>query len=819
MQHVNRNRPDKPPSQKRKKQDKSSIFWHFESMDRVNRAMQGTNDLEQMMKDVLDTLLSVFECDRAWLVYPCDPDSPTWQVPMERSRPEYPGVLPIGVELPLDPVGAEIYRILRSTDGPVKFGAGEEHPVPMEIAVAFKVQSFIAMAFYPKIGKPWSFGLHQCSHARIWTPEEERLFKEIGRRISDTLTSLLMYRNLQESEKQIKQLIDASPVAMIVSSGIEEQVEWVNDKFIELFGYTAEDIPDVEHWWPLAYPDETYRASIRAQWEESAKQAIRDKGEIQPMEATVRCKDGSRRYIEFRLSSIGEKHLVTFVDLTERKRAEEKLRTSEHKYREIFENVSDALFLLEVTEDGHFRNMEINRAFEESTGFSRDQLLGKIIEETVPEETANLVNAKYRHCVEAGTIVDEEVELNLPTGTRAYHSSLIPIRDDKGRVYRIIGITRDITEGKKAAAQLIASEQLFRALVENSPDFIARYDRKYRRIYVNPAIQKLFGVPAENVLGKTPSEQSPVYAPQVYIDQLRHVIETSRETATEMPFRTAEGEIHWGHMRFVPEFGPDGKVDSVLAIGRDIHEIKENERRFRMLAENFPDFVIRFDCDGRHIYVNPAFEKAFGMPAKTIIGKTLQELPQLSKMQQNEASLVLIHRAFDEGVANESVAQWETEAGGRIFEVRYVPEKDATGNVVTVLCISRDITERKRAEMALSRERELLRTLVDNMLEEVYVKDRERRFLLVNELVVRALGAQSMGEVIGKRDDDFMPPDVAKKFADEEYEIMRTGKPLLNDEHTPPFKPGPDRWYMRTKLPLRDGAGNIIGLAGQSANR
>jgi PAS domain S-box-containing protein len=116
--------------------------------------------------------------------------------------------------------------------------------------------------------------------------------------------------------------------------------------------------------------------------------------------------------------------------------------------------------------------------------------------------------------------------------------------------------------------------------------------------------------------------------------------------------------------------------------------------------------------------------------------------------------------------------------------------------------------------MALSRERELLRTLVDNLPEEVYVKDRERRFLFVNELLVRALGAQSMDEVIGKRDEDFWPQYLAKQFADEENELMRTGKPLLNDEHAPPHKPGPKRWLLRTKLPLRDGAGNIIGLAG-----
>ena len=78
MPQENKKQPDKLPSRKRTKQRKPDILWHFESMDLVNRAMQGTNDIEQMMKDVLDTLLSVFECDRAFLVYPCDPEAVTW---------------------------------------------------------------------------------------------------------------------------------------------------------------------------------------------------------------------------------------------------------------------------------------------------------------------------------------------------------------------------------------------------------------------------------------------------------------------------------------------------------------------------------------------------------------------------------------------------------------------------------------------------------------------------------------------------------------------------------------------------------------------
>ena len=110
----------------RKKIDSGNLehFRYFEKMDQVNRALQGTIDLEQVMKDVLDVLLSVFECDRAWLVYPCDPETTTWQTPMERTRSEYPGVLPIGIELPLYPVGREVFRILINAEGPVNFGPG-----------------------------------------------------------------------------------------------------------------------------------------------------------------------------------------------------------------------------------------------------------------------------------------------------------------------------------------------------------------------------------------------------------------------------------------------------------------------------------------------------------------------------------------------------------------------------------------------------------------------------------------------------------------------------------------------------------------------
>lgn len=127
---------------------------------------------------------------------------------------------------------------------------------------------------------------------------------------------------LRTSEEHSRRLVQNSNVAMIVSRGLEQRVELINDKFTNLFGYTVEDVPDVAHWWPLAYPDETYREAVRSEWQSRVERAVRNVTEIEPMEATVRCKDGSTRHIEARLSCLGDTNLVTLIDVTARKRAE-----------------------------------------------------------------------------------------------------------------------------------------------------------------------------------------------------------------------------------------------------------------------------------------------------------------------------------------------------------------------------------------------------------------------------------------------------------------------------------------------------------------
>jgi signal transduction histidine kinase len=186
-------------------------MWFLENLDRIDRAIQGTSDLDHMMGDVLDVVLATFRCDRAFLVQPCDPEAfrpgepdVRHRVRVERTGPEYAGVRAAGGGVPDDPQVADVSRIALASSGPARFDPESDHAVPAPLAERFGVRSMMVMAVYPKVGKPFLFGLHQCSYRRVWTLQEERLFHEIGRRLADALDTGLMFRDLRESERKLE---------------------------------------------------------------------------------------------------------------------------------------------------------------------------------------------------------------------------------------------------------------------------------------------------------------------------------------------------------------------------------------------------------------------------------------------------------------------------------------------------------------------------------------------------------------------------------------------------------------------------------------
>jgi PAS domain S-box-containing protein len=145
------------------------------------------------------------------------------------------------------------------------------------------------------------------------------------------------------------------------------------------------------------------------------------------------------------------------VDITARKRAEAALRESEQRYREVFNCSSECIFLLDVTPEGRFKFAEFNPAEEQTVGYTTAAVAGRYVEDVVPAGLAAMVTANYRRCVAAGALISYDEELSLPTGRKSFHTNLVPVRDESGRVHRIIGVARDVTERRQAEEQLRAS--------------------------------------------------------------------------------------------------------------------------------------------------------------------------------------------------------------------------------------------------------------------------------------------------------------------------------------------------------------------------
>jgi PAS domain S-box-containing protein len=318
---------------KRADEERQSHLWFLEGIDRINRAIQGTNDLEQMTSDVLDAVLSIFACDRAWLVYPCDPEAPSWRAAMEHTRPDCPGAFALGIDLPMDAEVANVFQTARGSSGAVQFGCKSERPVPVQLAERFGIQSLIGMAVYPKVDKPYMFGLHQCSYPRVWTAREERLFQEVGRRLGDALTGLLMLRNLRESEGRLEQAQRVAHVGYWERDLATSLIIW-SDESSRIFGLApGEGRVGFTEYQELIHSEDRQRivAAVAEALGGGPRydveyRVVRPNGEVCIVHSqgdVVRDESGRPR----RMFGIVQ-------DITERKRAEESLRESERRYRE-----------------------------------------------------------------------------------------------------------------------------------------------------------------------------------------------------------------------------------------------------------------------------------------------------------------------------------------------------------------------------------------------------------------------------------------------------------------------------------------------------
>lgn len=260
-------------------------------------------------------------------------------------------------------------------------------------------------------------------------------------------------------------------------------------------------------------------------------------------------------------------------------------------------------------------------------------------------------------------------------------------------VFFLLRLRRSQQALQRSSDALGAREQEFRALVEHSPDLIARFDAEGRRSYVNPALAQALGAEPPALLGRKPSELGKSPAAQVarFEATLREVVASGESRSIDL----VRGATHI-QVRLVPEHDAQGRVASVLSIGRDVTDMVETQRRLTTLLDNMPDMVSRFDTEGRYVYVNPAVNRTSGWATERFIGRRAS-WPGLDSQERLRAAL---QRVIAEGTAQSLELPWPADGGERWFEVRLLPERDE-GGTASVLALAREVTERKRFEQLL----------------------------------------------------------------------------------------------------------------------
>jgi two-component system sensor histidine kinase/response regulator len=234
----------------------------------------------------------------------------------------------------------------------------------------------------------------------------------------------------------------------------------------------------------------------------------------------------------------------------------------------------------------------------------------------------------------------------------------------------------------------------------------------------------------------------------------------------------------------------------------------------QLVLDTVPQRVFWKDRNSSYLGCNRSFADDAGLDAPgAIVGKTDYELGwnELAGDYRDDDRLVMEN---DVPKLDYEESQTMPQGALRWLRTSKVPLHNRNGDVIGVLGTYEDISERKRGEEALSAERALLRTMIDNLPDRIYAKDTESRFIICNQATANRMGMANPEQIIGKSDFDFLPRELAAQFHADEQAVMQSGQPLVNHEEPMDSVEGPTRWNLATKVPLLDRHRNVIGVVG-----
>jgi len=603
-----------------------------------------------------------------------------------------------------------------------------------------------------------------------------------------------------EEKMRIKDWAIESAIAAIAISDLDGHITYVNPAFQKLWGYNS--------------PDEILGKPVISFWlaEDKAEEVISKikksgswYGELEAIH-----KNGSTFHVEVSANIVRNlagdpvNMLASFEDITEHRQAVALQAESEISYRELYNNVADAIYILD--ENGTF--LDVNDGAVKMYGFPREILVGK---------NPSFVSAPGKNDLDAvlkmiKKALDGESQQFEFWGKRANGETFLKdVRMFPGKYFGrnvLIAMAQDITDRKKAEIALQESERRFRELIELAVDGILLGAPDGSIIGANSYMQKLTGRPLDKLIGININD---IFDPN---------------TVLEMPFRydlLKKGETVFSERNLLHMDGtsipiemhtkmmPNGSYQSIF---RNVTErkkaeeiLRESEIKFKSLVESTSDIIWETNIEGKYTYISPQLENLLGYTPQEAIGKSPFDFivnENIKEIIDNSDSIVKKASPF-----SAHVNKYKHRNGHILFfETSGVPVFNASGKLSGYRGISRDITQRYLAEKELHK----LSLVVHQSPNTVIITNLEGKMEYVNPAGCANSG-YSTEELIGKSPSIFRSGITSFKTYESLWKTIKSGEEWRGVFHNRK-KNGELYWESAFIVPLRDAEGNIMHYLG-----
>ena len=671
----------------------------------------------------------------------------------------------------------------------------------------------------------------------------ERLGPSVRRAVSEAAAA----REHQKAEAARRQaeekyrLLFENAVEGIYQTSPEGHVLAANPAMARMLGFASpEELMSVR-------TDISHQGYVNPSARDEFKRQIEAHGSVTGFEAEVCCKDGRSIWASENARAVRDEsgqvvcYEGSMVDITARKQAE----TALAQERELLRTLVDHLPARIYFKDTAGRYLLNNQSHLESLGVpDQADTLGKTLFDFHPPDLAQGYNEWEQEVIRSGVAVldKEEPAQHRSNGERRWHlTSKVPLRDAQGQVTGLIGISHDITERKEMEAAVQRERALLRTLIDNLPDRIHFKDAEGRYQINNRAHLEWIGLTRqEDILGKTQFDFLSEEEAQKYRDWDLEIMRTgqavldqeectrkSGPSGTEVLDKAeidqphAAEELRWRLVSKIPLLDAQGQATGIVTISHDITRRKQLEAEaqrertlLRTLIDHLPDAVYVKDVQGRKTLANRADVANLGRTTEAeVLGQSDSMFfpPEVAaKFEADDQAVLTSGQPLNK--PEELIT--DTQGLPRWFLTSKLPLRNADGQVIGLIGVSRDVTGRKQLETMAQRERTLLRTLIDNLPDAIYAKDSLGRKTLANPADVRNMGRTTETEVLGQSDFAFFPPESAAKFHAADLAVIESGQPVLNREESYTDAQGNPQWLLTSKLPLRDVDGKVVGLVG-----